>query len=100
VRPSAPPVPFQSPGGRSFNDPQATLQANRATFFFRLVSLPNPRWIAGKKLIGIGARAGEGQYVLLAEGGRGLTSRTHSFNSAAGSLFLMVAAVAVVLAGI
>ncbi|RPA89644.1 SPX-domain-containing protein [Choiromyces venosus 120613-1] len=36
VKSSAPPVPFQSPGGRSFNDPQATLQANKATFFFRL----------------------------------------------------------------
>lgn len=98
MRPSVPPVPFQSPGGRSFNDPQATLQANRATFFFRLVSLTNPRWIAGEKLIGIGARAGEGQYVLLAEGGRGLTSRTYSFNSAAGSLFFVV--VVVVLAGV
>jgi len=90
VRPSAPPVPFQSPGGRSFNDPQATLQANRATFFFRLVGLPNPRWLAGKTLMGIGARAGEGQCVLLTERGRGLPFRTHGFNTAAGAYLLVV----------
>ncbi|KAG0132550.1 ankyrin repeat protein nuc-2 [Tuber indicum] len=36
VKPPAPPVPSQSPSGPSFNDPQAALQANRATFFFRL----------------------------------------------------------------
>jgi len=47
--------------------------------------------------MGIGARAGEGQYVLLAEGGRGLASRTHGFNSVVGNLLLLVV---VVLAGI
>lgn len=36
VKAPAPQVPFQSPGGRSFSNPQVTLQANKATFFFKL----------------------------------------------------------------
>jgi hypothetical protein len=69
---SASPVPFQSPGGRLYNDPQATLQANKATFFFRLVGFFSWGciWSCGTDW-GVGEGAREGQYVLSSEGGRG-----------------------------